>query len=303
MSARALATAALMTALAASVAMGEEINPVLGKINDFAIREIDLDRLVAGQPLALQKQLQDKPELKVNLVQELLMKTAIARKARKESFDKKPEFREQLSYLIDDFLAREYVSKVVVKGVTVPDEEVAKFYKENEKDFFVPESAKLRHIFIQVAATASAKEKEQGRLKAAGLLQRLQKGEDFAKLAAEASEDADTAKKGGDLGRVSPGKTNSEEFEKAAFALKPGEISDIVQSPYGYHIIKSDEKQERRIIPLEEAKPQIVELLQKELETKKARDFMEKMAKENGLEVYADRITGKTEEPGKKKDN
>jgi peptidyl-prolyl cis-trans isomerase C len=151
-----------------------------------------------------------------------------------------------------------------------------------------------------VASNATDAEKSAARKKAEDILARLKKGEDFAKVAAETSEDADTAKNGGELGVLTLGKTNSEEFEKAAFALKTGEISDIVQTPFGLHIIKADEKSEKRTATFEEAKTYITGVLKKEHENKKAEEFVEKIAKESGLQVFPEKITGKTEESPKK---
>ncbi len=296
MYAKTLVTISALIALAAPYATAEEINPVLGKVGDFSIRETDLDRLIAGQPPQAQKQLQEKPELRASLVRDLLLKKAIAIKARKDGYDRKPEYREKLSYLVDEFLSGEYVAQVVIADIKVPEEEMKSYYKEHEKDFLLTETVKARHIFIQLPEKATGTEKDLARKKAEAILSRLKKGEDFAKVAAESSDDADTAKKGGELGFLTPGKTNSEEFEKAAFALKKGETSGIVQSPFGFHIIKADEKSEKRTASFEEAKAYIVELLQKEHEKKKANEFVEKTIKESGLELFADRITGKTEE-------
>jgi parvulin-like peptidyl-prolyl isomerase len=300
MYAKMLVTISALVALAAPYAAAEEINPVLGKVGDFSIRETDLDRLIAGQPPQAQQQLQEKPELKVSLVRDLLLKKAIAMKARKEGYDRKPEYRERLSYLVDEFLSGEYLAKVVVADVKVPEEELKSYYKEHEKDFLLPEKVKARHIFIQLAATATETEKAAARKKAEEILARLKKGEDFVKVAAETSEDADTAKNGGELGLLTPGKTNSEEFEKAAFALKSSETSEIVQTPFGLHIIKADEKSEKRTASFEEAKAYIAELLKKEHENRKASEFAEKTIKESGLEVFAEKITGKPEESSNK---
>jgi len=188
------------------------------------------------------------------------------------------------------------LAQVVIADIKVPEEEMRSYYKEHEKDFLLTETVKARHIFIQLSPKSTETEKAAAQKKAEEILARLKKGEDFAKVAAESSDDADTAKKGGELGFLTPGKTNSEEFEKAAFALKKGETSEIVQSPFGLHIIKADEKSEKRTASFEEAKAYIAELLKKEHENRKAGEFVEKTIKESGLELFADRITGKAEE-------
>ncbi len=190
---------------------------------------------------------------------------------------------------------------MVTANAVISDEELKKFYQEHEKDFVLPESVKLRHIFVEAPKDASADIKGKARAKAEGILQRLKKGEDFPKVARESSEDPDTAAKGGELGYLSPGKTNSEEFEKAAFALKPGEISPVVETPFGYHIIKVEERKEKRMVPFEEAKEYIRQNLRGQLEQKKAQEFLDRLTKESGLAVFAEKIAPKEQEkkPGK----
>jgi len=294
-----IAAIAALIALSAPCAFADEINPVLGKVGNFTISEIDLDRLIASQPPQAQKQFQEKPELKSSLVRDLLLKKAIAMQAKKEGYDRNPEYREKLSYLLDDFLSQEYLAKVVLAGIKVPEDDMKKYYKEHEQEFLLTETVKTRHIFIQLPAKATEAEKAAARKKAEEILARLNKGEDFAKVALETSDDADSAKNGGALGLLSPGKTNSEEFEKAAFALKSGEISDIVQTPFGFHIIKVDEKTEKRTATFDESKGYIEAVLKKELEQKKGEEFVAKIYKESGLEVFADKTVAGSEEPGK----
>lgn len=302
MYARNIVTIAALLALCAPFSFAEEINPVLGKVGDFSIREADLDRLIAGQPPQAQKQLQEKPELKNSLVRDLLLKKAIATKARKDGYDKKPEYREKLSYLVDDFLAQEYLARVVLADIKVAEDELRKYYQDHEKEFFIAETLKARHIFIQLSAKATEDEKIAAQKKAEDILARLKKGEDFAKIAAETSDDAESAKKGGELGILAPGKTNSEEFEKAAFALKSGETSGIVQSPFGFHLIKADEKTEKRTATFAESRSYIESIMKKELEQKKGEEFVEKIFKESGLEVIADKVAAEPKDGGNKTD-
>ncbi len=291
----AICTTFLFAALPGSVP-AEEINPVVGKSADYVFRATDLERLVAAQPAEIQKRFQDDPEQRVNLVRQLMTQKAVAARARKEGFDRKPDFKEQLGHVIDDFLTREYLTKVVAASVTVPEDDLKKYYKENESKFLIPEQVKIRHIFVEAPKDMKEEEKRKALQKIEALQQRLKKGEDFAKVAQDASEDAESAKRGGELGTISPGGTSAEEFEKAAFALKAGEVSGVVTTPYGYHIIKVDERKEKRTATQEEARDYIRKKLQNEYETNKMQEFVEKVSKEAGVEVFADRITGKKEE-------
>jgi len=288
----AISTTFLLAALN-GIANADEINPVVGKSADYTIRSADLERLVAAQPVEIQDKLRDEPTLKVYLVKQLLTQKAVVALARKEGFDKKPDVVEQLSHVIDDYIAREYLIKVVAAKVTITDDELKKYYKENTSKFLITEQIKVRHIFIEASKEMMAKDKNTSFLKAETLLERLKKGEDFAKVAQEASDDNDSAKKGGELGTLSPGATSSEEFEKAAFALKSGDISGVVETPYGYHIIKVDERREKRTATFDEAREYIRKKLQSDYEATKLQEFMETASKNAGVEVFADRISGK----------
>ncbi len=291
---RVLLVIATVGSLLVGAAFAEEVNPVVGKAGDFVIRQADLERLIASQTPEAQKQLQSE-QARAEFVRQLLLTKAVAARAKKEGFDRKPEVKERLSYVIDQYIGSEYLRRVVTADVTVPDEELNKYYKEHEKEFVVPEKVRVRHIFFAADKDATAEAKEKARGKAEKVLELLRKGGDFAKLAGEYSEDTDSAAKGGELGYLSPGKTNSAEFEKAAFALKSGEVSPIVETPFGYHIIKVDERQEQRTATLDETREYIRNLLKGQLEQKKAQEFLDRLAKDAGLEVFPEKGTSPPE--------
>ena len=291
MLARTTLVALFLSAAVAGPLSAEETNPVWGQVGDFILREADLDRILSSQPTAVQKRFQDDPQQRAGLVREILMKKVIVSKAKKEGFDRKPEIKEQLSYVFDNFISQEYLVKVVTAGVTVPEDDLKKYYREHEKDFLLPEQIRVRHILIASLKDAAPEEREKARTRAEAVLQRLNRGEDFAKLAGEVSEDQNSATKGGELAPITLGKTNSEEFEQAAFALKTGQTSGIVATSYGFHIIKMEERQEKRTAPFGEARDFIYNKLKTELEQKKAQEFVELAAKDAGLEVYGEKGT------------
>jgi parvulin-like peptidyl-prolyl isomerase len=267
----------------------EELNPVVGKAGDFVLREADLDRLIGNQSPEFQRSLREQPAQRINLVRQILLTEAVAAKARREGFDRKPEVREQVSYLIDQYLAQEYIGKVVVADVLVPEQELKKYYQEHEKDFILPEAIKARHIFFEAAIDAAPEVKGKARAKAEEVLRRLRNGEEFSSLAKEFSQDADSAAKGGELGWISPGKTNSEEFEKVLFALKAGETGDIVETPFGFHIIRVDERRDKRTATFDETREQILNRLKGELAQKKTQDFLDKLSKDTGLVIAGEK--------------
>lgn len=154
---------------------------------------------------------------------------------------------------------RGLVEQDIAKGVSVSDADVHDFYVGNLETFQVPERVRARHILVEVAAEADAATRDAARAKADGLLARLRAGEDFAELAKTGS-DCPTAPDGGDLGYFARGQMVGP-FEAAAFALEPGKTSDVVETPFGYHIIRVEERKAAGPAPEAEIAPQIREFL------------------------------------------
>ncbi|MGD9764305.1 MAG: peptidyl-prolyl cis-trans isomerase [Candidatus Binatia bacterium] len=153
------------------------------------------------------------------------------------------EFRPQ------DFAAR----------VTPSDADVQTYYDAHLEEYTKPEEVRARHIMIRVAPTAGEAEKAAARQQIEGLLAQAKGGADFSTLAKEHSQDP-SAENGGDLGRFGRGALDPT-FEAAAFALEPGQISDVVETESGLHIIKLEEKTAAHQEPLEAVKPAIIEML------------------------------------------
>jgi parvulin-like peptidyl-prolyl isomerase len=267
----------------------DDFNPVVGKAADFVLRDADVARLIGYQPPQTQKLLQEDAARRAEFVRQLLLTRMVAEKARAAGFDKRSEVREQLGYLVDQFLTGEYIDKVVVADVPVPEQELKKYYQEHEKNFLLPDAVKARHIFFEAVMDAAPEVKGKARAKAEEVLTRLRKGEEFSSLAKEFSQDADSAAKGGELGWISPGKTNSEEFEKVLFALKAGETGDIVETPFGFHIIRVDERRDKRSATFDETREQILNRLKGELAQKKTQEFLDKLSKDTGLVIVGEK--------------
>lgn len=138
----------------------------------------------------------------------------------------------------------------------VSDAEVKTYYDEHAAEYEKPEEVHARHILFRLAPEPTADEKAKVRTRAEEVLAKLKAGADFATLAKQYSEDASAAQ-GGDLGTFGRGKMVPP-FEAAAFTLAPGQISDLVESEFGFHIIKVEGKEAARTQTLDEVRPQIV---------------------------------------------
>jgi peptidyl-prolyl cis-trans isomerase D len=154
-----------------------------------------------------------------------------------------------------------YLPKDFAALAAPSDNEVKAYYDEHRDDrFTAPEEVRARHILIKLPPAADEKARAAARTKAEDVLAKVKKGADFAKLAQDVSEDAGTAGKGGDLGLFSRGHMVPA-FDTAAFALEPGAVSDVVETPFGFHIIKVEEKLPGGQKPLDAVRDEIVKTL------------------------------------------
>lgn len=149
--------------------------------------------------------------------------------------------------------------KDYLKQIPVSAKEMEDYYENNKEKFGQPKRVKVRHILIKTDAQdkeGAAKAKQ----RAESVREEAAKGKDFAQLAKQNSEDPGTKDRGGEIGFISKGMVVPE-FEQAAFSMKAGEISGVIQTQFGFHILKVDEIQEASTQPLEKVKAQIEVLL------------------------------------------
>ena len=184
--------------------------------------------------------------------------------------------------------------------VAVSDAEIADFYAKNQARFATKEERKASHILITVKKDAPAAEKAAAQAKAEALLAQLKKAPaDFAKLAKENSQDPGSAELGGDLGVVEKG-AFVKSVEDAIFQLKQGEISGVVPSEYGFHIITVTSLKPAQQKPLEQAKDEIAAELKKQKMSKKYSELAEQFnntlyEQSDSLKPAADKLKLKIE--------
>lgn len=153
------------------------------------------------------------------------------------------------------------------KDFKIAESAVKEYYKSNPEQFLTPKTVVARHILIRTKSDSTAKEVETAKNKALDVYKKAKKGENFAKLAKKYSE-GPTAKTGGFLGEFKKGGM-VKEFDEKAFSMKSGEISEPVKTVYGWHVIKLDKVNEKKIKSYELAKSSIrTKLLKNKVETK-----------------------------------
>jgi peptidyl-prolyl cis-trans isomerase C len=211
---------------------------VVMAVDDIKITAADFDRIVASMPQ--QYQAQARGPNRVLFANNLVQMYVLAQQARREKLDQDAQFQMMLKFQEDNMLATSMAS-VLSKANQPDDADVRKYYDDHKADY---QQAVVSHILVHFQGAQSTLRPGQKELteaealaKVQSLRQRIEAGEDFAKVAMAESDDVSSGAKGGDLGVVTHGMTVPA-FEEAAFALKPGELSQPVKTQYGYHLIK-----------------------------------------------------------------
>ena len=304
-------------------------NPVIAKGKGVEIKQSDLDEVMTGMKSAAAARGQTIPPDQMNLIQVqmlnrliqiqlLLQKATDADKA-----DGKKKADEQLAHLLEQAGSQDALdlklksvgmtedelrSKVAQEatataaltrelGVTVTDAEASQFYNSHPEEFEQPEMVHVRHILLMTMDPATHQPLADDQVKAKrkqidDILKRIRAGEDFAKLATEYSEDPGSKDKGGELPEFGKGEMVPE-FEAAAFSLTNNQVSDVITTAYGYHIIKLLDKTPAKKMTLTDKVPgtdmtivdKIKDYLLQQKTEKLAPAYLEKLKKDAGVEI------------------
>jgi peptidyl-prolyl cis-trans isomerase C len=185
----------------------------------------------------------------------------------------------RMSLEVSKFLEAEVASKVAVT-----DTEIDAFYKQNLDRFKQGETVHARHILIGMPQNPPPETKKQARQAAQAVVAQLKRGVPFEDVAKKVSSDTGSAQNGGDLGFFPKGQMTPA-FEEAAFALKPGQTSGLVETPFGFHIIRVVERRDARTAPFEEVSGQIKEFLTQGQREKKLDEFVTQIKTKAKIEI------------------
>ena len=217
---------------------------VLASVNGEQITEGDVE--VAMEDVAAEYPNLPADKLKEMTLDFLIEVKVVAQKAKAEKLDQTEAFKRKLAYVRDRVIMQQLLLNKAKEATS--DAALKAFFDEQIKQVKPVEEVHARHILVEKEDEAKAIHK------------RVKAGEDFAKVAKEASKDPGSGKEGGDLGfftkeRMVP------EFGEAAFKLKPGEISEPVKSQFGWHIIKLEERRQKPLPAFEQVRDRIAQAL------------------------------------------
>jgi peptidyl-prolyl cis-trans isomerase C len=217
-----------------------QADPIVVAAGDVAIRQSEFEGALKTLPAEYQ-QYASGPGKK-QFAEDFLRMKLLASAGMKAGLDKDPEVLAQLSLMRENLVAQAQMQRIE-KGITISDEELKKKYEENKGQY---EQVKARHILVAFKGSPAAQPgkpeltEEQAKAKADDLRKQLVAGASFEELAKKESDDTGSGARGGDLGEFGRGQMVPE-FEKAAFEAKAGDLTPVVRTQFGYHIIKVDE--------------------------------------------------------------
>jgi parvulin-like peptidyl-prolyl isomerase len=303
---------------AAATMTADKMPDVVAKVNGQAIKKDDLLKgaqvvqmqlAQRGQPVALT------PDVYRRVLDELIGITLLQQEAkaqhigpteqeldqqvaaRKKQFPSEDVYQKALKQTglteallrqqtRDQLAVQKYVeTQVISKTAPVSDQATKDFYDKNKDQIHSPDRMHLRHILVAVKTTATPAEKEKAKAKAEDLHKQIVGGADFAKLAAANSDDPTSKVRGGDLDWVAAGQAPPA-MEKAAMALKPNEISPVVESPYGYQIIQLLERQAAAQVPYEQVKDRIGMMLKQKQAQESVQARIKELKAKGKVDVY-----------------
>lgn len=261
------------------------LGTVVAKVGSVTITQDDVNREIKGLPDQIQKMFQG-PEGAARFVDELVKKEILYQEAKKKGLDSNPEYQKK----VEDFKKLTLISLLLEKEIEdkakVTDKDVKDYYERHKAEMMTNQQVRASHILVKSEDEAKK------------ILEQLKKGADFAKIAKEKSIDTGSAKNGGDLGFFSRGQMVPE-FEKAAFAMKEGEVGGPIKSQFGYHIIKVTGKKEGQVVEFDKVKDLLVQKVTAEKQKEAFDSYIEGLKKSYNPQVNKEVIATMWETKGK----
>ena len=235
---------------------GNRGQKVLAKIGDRVITLEEFDKKIERLPKQYQEILKVQ---KKKFLDEIIREELLHKEALKSKIDKDPETQEVIAEAKKRILVARLIKNRVQDKAFISEEEIKRYYDEHSEEFMLPERWRASHVLVD-----TPKEAEEIR-------EKLKQGASFEELAEKRSKDA-ASKKGGDVGYFSKGQLIPE-FEKACFELELGELSDVVKTQFGYHVIKLTDRKSPEVQEFSS----VENIIKKDLERKRKTQLLEEL--------------------------
>jgi peptidyl-prolyl cis-trans isomerase C len=274
-----------------------EIKKAGGTFRTFGVRKEDpdlirplqlhaLDTIIDEEVLA-----QESRKLKVDDIEQKVDQELKAIETKHGVEGGIERYMKQRSLTMDDLrkaarvsvCSEEYLKKQGILEPQIPEDRIRKMYQENPGSYRREETVKISHVLISVDEHAEAATKKKARQEADSIRSDILQGKDFAEIA-KTHSDCNSAAGGGDLGFIKKGYM-PKEFDKVAFALEKGAVSEVLQTKFGYHIIKVVDKKPAGVAPYEEVRDFIRKYLQSQDSRRKLAEHIAELRKNSKIEI------------------
>jgi len=205
------------------------------------------------------------------VLDQMISEKLLIQEAKNMGLEEDEEVLEQIRKITEQILVQTLIEREILDKVKVSNEEIAEYYEENKNDFIEKEQVHIGNILVETEEEAQ------------DILEQLKAGGDFSEIAKEKSIGPSTAQ-GGDLGYLTKG-TIVSEIEDVVFALEVGEISDVIKTEFGFHILKVLDKRPEIIKPIEEVKEDIIQTLLPIKQKEAFENLLEELKSKTEIEI------------------
>jgi EpsD family peptidyl-prolyl cis-trans isomerase len=249
----------------------------LAKVGNVTITQADIEREIKNLPDFAQKLFEGSGG-KERFLNELVKKELLYQEALKKGLDKNTEYLKKVEDFKKITLIGQLLEKEIESKAKVTDQDVKDYYEKHKEDFAPVSQIRMSLILLKTEEEAKK------------ILERLNKGEDFAKVAKKSSVDLNSAKNGGDLGYLSRGQMTSE-LEAVAVRLKTGEVSEPIKTQSGYQIIKVTDKKLGKVVEFERVRNFISQQLSAEKQKEVFDSYIESLKKSYKVDINKEAIS------------
>lgn len=269
---------------------------VLATAGDLMITEDDLNRIIEYYEPERKQAIEQNPQMKLMVLKQIVANSLIYRLAEESKFLERPEIKEQIKLIKEHFVTSLFLKEQVLKDISVDEEEVKNYYQMHLNEFIeVPEQVRARHILFRLPPNPTEEEKKKVIERAENIIKLIKDGADFGEMAKIHSDDPGTKSRGGDLGFFGRGRM-VKPFEDAVFSMKVGEISNPIQTNFGIHIIKLEDKREAKYKSFEKISDQVKKRAIEEKQKKAVLTYMENLFKNKKVHINEEAILQKNSE-------
>lgn len=270
-----------------AIAAQQQLNRPLNPVEDKKLESAAIEQAISTELLYQQGKKLEISDLDKKVAEKI--DDGIKRLGGEEKYKEFLKTNDFTDAQISDMARKEIVitnllDKEITSKIAVTDEDAKKFYDENGDKFKTADMVKASHILIKVEPTASAEDKAAAKAKVEAIRMRIVEGkEDFAEVAKKESQCPSSAN-GGDLGPFAKG-AMVKPFEDAAFGMNTGDISQVVETQFGYHIIKVTDKKTAGVTPFDDVKAKITDYLKNQQGQKLFTEYYDNLRKTENVEI------------------